>query len=212
MTIEIRYTRKVPRGGGSYTRAHRNRSEGAGPGAAAGWHGTGACELQAPPLRLRFRPSCLERDCSGRSCPGPATKPCPAGHPTQPLAPTNTHASLYPTASTPVRPSCSHVGVFKTASGLVDKAADLVPDSVPRSTAKAGVTVAGVMFTFWVLNKVRPRAVRRGYMHDCLRSEDVARNRGAAWGSGGTGAGQEKQGKRSGGTGAGTGGRRRPRG
>ncbi|PNW71985.1 hypothetical protein CHLRE_16g687200v5 [Chlamydomonas reinhardtii] len=45
-------------------------------------------------------------------------------------------------------------GVFKTASGLVDKAADLVPDSVPRSTAKAGVTVAGVMFTFWVLNKV----------------------------------------------------------
>ncbi|KAG2435784.1 hypothetical protein HXX76_006980 [Chlamydomonas incerta] len=45
-------------------------------------------------------------------------------------------------------------GAFKTASGLVDKAADLVPESVPRSTAKAGVTVASVMFVFWVLNKV----------------------------------------------------------
>ncbi|KAG2451243.1 hypothetical protein HYH02_003850 [Chlamydomonas schloesseri] len=45
-------------------------------------------------------------------------------------------------------------GAFKAASGFVDKAADLVPESVPRATAKAGVTVAGVMFVFWVLNKV----------------------------------------------------------
>ncbi|KXZ54872.1 hypothetical protein GPECTOR_4g944 [Gonium pectorale] len=37
-------------------------------------------------------------------------------------------------------------GAIKTASGLVDKATDLVPDSVPRPAAKAGVTIAGIMF------------------------------------------------------------------
>jgi hypothetical protein len=44
-------------------------------------------------------------------------------------------------------------GAIKTANGLVDKATDLVPESVPRGTAKAGVAIAGVMFVFWLLQK-----------------------------------------------------------
>ncbi|GFR50406.1 hypothetical protein Agub_g12623 [Astrephomene gubernaculifera] len=45
-------------------------------------------------------------------------------------------------------------GAIKAASGLVDKATELVPESVPRPAAKAGVTIAGVMFVFWLLQKV----------------------------------------------------------
>lgn len=36
----------------------------------------------------------------------------------------------------------------------MDKAADLVPESVPRPAAKAGVSIASVMVVFWVLQKV----------------------------------------------------------
>ncbi|GIL82788.1 hypothetical protein Vretimale_8349 [Volvox reticuliferus] len=45
-------------------------------------------------------------------------------------------------------------GAIKAASGLVDKATDLVPESVPRPAARAGVAIAGVMFVFWMLQKV----------------------------------------------------------
>ncbi|GLC41585.1 hypothetical protein PLESTB_000699400 [Pleodorina starrii] len=43
---------------------------------------------------------------------------------------------------------------IKAASGLVDKATELVPESVPRPAAKTGVTIAGIMFIFWLLQKV----------------------------------------------------------
>jgi hypothetical protein len=39
--------------------------------------------------------------------------------------------------------------------GLVESAANLVPDSVPRPIAKGGVAVGGVLLAFWALQKVR---------------------------------------------------------
>jgi hypothetical protein len=40
------------------------------------------------------------------------------------------------------------------ARNVVDAAADLVPESVPRPVAKGGVAVAGGMIAFWLLQKV----------------------------------------------------------
>lgn len=37
---------------------------------------------------------------------------------------------------------------------MVNSAANLVPDSVPRGVAKGGVAVAGALVAFWVLQKV----------------------------------------------------------
>lgn len=45
-------------------------------------------------------------------------------------------------------------GIVSAATGLVDGAANLVPESVPRPAAKTGVAVAGVLITFWLLQKV----------------------------------------------------------
>ncbi|EFJ48606.1 hypothetical protein VOLCADRAFT_104657 [Volvox carteri f. nagariensis] len=45
-------------------------------------------------------------------------------------------------------------GAIKAANGLVDKATDLVPETVPRPAARAGVAIASVMFIFWLLQKV----------------------------------------------------------
>lgn len=43
---------------------------------------------------------------------------------------------------------------LKVGGGLVDAASDLVPSSVPRPVAKAGVALAGAGVAFWVLQKV----------------------------------------------------------
>lgn len=45
-------------------------------------------------------------------------------------------------------------GLVEAASGLVDSAASFVPENVPRPAAKTGVAVAGVLLTFWLLQKV----------------------------------------------------------
>ncbi len=63
----------------------------------------------------------------------------------QPLLPSPTHIAL---------PLTRAAGAIRTASGLVDKAADFVPETVPRPAAKAGVAIAGVMVVFWLLQKV----------------------------------------------------------
>ena len=47
-----------------------------------------------------------------------------------------------------------HTGILNTANGLVDKASDLVPESVPRPAAKLGVGIAGGVIVFWLLQKV----------------------------------------------------------
>jgi hypothetical protein len=44
---------------------------------------------------------------------------------------------------------------LEVGGNLVESAASLVPDSVPRGVAKGGVAVAGVLVAFWVLQKVR---------------------------------------------------------
>jgi hypothetical protein len=41
------------------------------------------------------------------------------------------------------------------AKGIVDSAASMVPESVPRPVAKGGVAVAGGLIAFWLLQKVR---------------------------------------------------------
>lgn len=43
---------------------------------------------------------------------------------------------------------------MKVGGGIVDAAADLVPESVPRPVAKAGVALAGAGVAFWLLQKV----------------------------------------------------------
>lgn len=43
---------------------------------------------------------------------------------------------------------------LEVGGNLVESAANLVPDSVPRGVAKAGVAGAGVLVAFWVLQKV----------------------------------------------------------
>lgn len=44
---------------------------------------------------------------------------------------------------------------LEVGGNLVESAANLVPESVPRGVAKGGVAVAGVLVAFWVLQKVR---------------------------------------------------------
>ncbi|PNH08545.1 hypothetical protein TSOC_004892 [Tetrabaena socialis] len=53
-------------------------------------------------------------------------------------------------------------GVVKSVSGMVDKATDMVPESVPRPAAKAGVALAGVMVVFWVVSGVVTLALFAG--------------------------------------------------
>lgn len=43
---------------------------------------------------------------------------------------------------------------LEVGGNLVESAASLVPDSVPRGVAKGGVAVAGVLVAFWVLQKL----------------------------------------------------------
>mmetsp|Transcript_4621 Transcript_4621/g.12868 ORF Transcript_4621/g.12868 Transcript_4621/m.12868 type:complete len:162 (-) Transcript_4621:221-706(-) len=44
--------------------------------------------------------------------------------------------------------------VMETANNAVDGVTDLIPESVPRSTAKLGVIGVGFLLTFWVFQKV----------------------------------------------------------
>eukprot|EP00775_Hariotina_reticulata_P002018 gene2018-biopygen3522 len=44
---------------------------------------------------------------------------------------------------------------IQTGVGLVESAANLVPESVPRPIAKGGVAVAGALLAFWALQKAR---------------------------------------------------------
>lgn len=50
-------------------------------------------------------------------------------------------------------PAHTTAGLVNAASGLVDSAASFVPENVPRPAAKTGVAVAGVLVTFWLLQK-----------------------------------------------------------
>eukprot|EP00877_Chromochloris_zofingiensis_P002880 jgi/Chrzof1/12593/Cz07g00090.t1 len=45
-------------------------------------------------------------------------------------------------------------GVIEMGKGLVESAADLVPQSVPRPVAKGGVALGGALVAFWILQKV----------------------------------------------------------
>lgn len=46
---------------------------------------------------------------------------------------------------------------ISTGTKLVDQAAGLVPESVPRSVAKGGVALLGTLFVFGLIQKVRKR-------------------------------------------------------
>jgi hypothetical protein len=48
----------------------------------------------------------------------------------------------------------SFKGFVSTGSKLVDKASSLVPESVPRPVAKAGIAVFGALFVWGLIQKV----------------------------------------------------------
>lgn len=56
-------------------------------------------------------------------------------------------------AAAAAAPSCT--GIVAAGNKLVDSGASLVPESVPRPVARAGVTVAMSLFAFGVLKQVR---------------------------------------------------------
>lgn len=48
----------------------------------------------------------------------------------------------------------SNPDVLEVGGSLVNSAANLVPESVPRGVAKGGVAMFGALVAFWVLQKV----------------------------------------------------------
>lgn len=56
-------------------------------------------------------------------------------------------------------------GVIEMGKGLVESAADLVPQSVPRPVAKGGVALGGALVAFWILQKVCSHAT--AVFHAC---------------------------------------------
>jgi TATA-binding protein-associated factor len=61
---------------------------------------------------------------------------------------------ILPRLTTPPKPLKKQTDALKVGGGLVDAAADMVPPSVPRPVAKAGVALAGAGVAFWLLQKV----------------------------------------------------------
>lgn len=49
---------------------------------------------------------------------------------------------------------CVSEGVLRKGNELTDTVADLLPDSVPRSTAKIAITIVGVALAWFLIQKV----------------------------------------------------------
>ena len=70
----------------------------------------------------------------------------------------NVYADIFPAMFPPLLTCSFSILCFAAAidvgKGLVESAANLVPESVPRPMAKGGVALAGGIIAFWLLQKV----------------------------------------------------------